>query len=168
MNLKLLYSSVFFLFNNQGYPLFHFKYNGYGLDINGKDGLSMKEIKRHFPETTFFGVDNNRRNVLKLQKDYPSFNFLYKDIENDDIHHLYKKFQVVQISEYNNIEKMLENTNKLLKEDGVCILRYKEKDFLKIKKLIVSNKNKSKQYFLGRNYDTMYHLPKNNTLLWFS
>ena len=103
MNLKL-FSTLFFLLNQQGYPLFHRKYNGFGLDINGKDGVSIKEIETHFPYTTFYGVDKDRKKIMKLQKKYPSYNFLYKNIEKDDIRNLYKKFQVVQISEYNNLE----------------------------------------------------------------
>lgn len=167
MNLKL-FSTLFFLVNQQGYPLFHRKYNGFGIDINGKDGVSIKEIETHFPYTTFYGVDKDRKNVVKLQKEYPSYHFLYKNIENGDIRNLYKKFQVVQISEYNNLENMLRNTNKLLKKDGVCILRYKEEDFLKIKKLLHSNQYQPKQYYLGINYNSMNHIPENRTLLWFT
>ena len=126
MNSKV-FTTLFFLLNNKGYPLFHHKYNGFGLDINGKDGYSIEEMNSNFPSTTFYGVDNDRKKISRLQKEYPSYNFLYKNIENGDIRNLYKKFQVVKISEYNNLEKMLQNTNKLLKEDGVCILRYKEK-----------------------------------------
>lgn len=167
MNLKV-FSTLFFLLNQQGYPLFHRKYNGFGLDINGKDGISIKEMDIHFPYVTFYGVDNNRNNIIKLQKEYPSHNFIYKDIENENIRSLYKKFQVIQISDYHNLENMLRNTNRLLKEDGVCILRYKEDDFLKIKKLLQSNKYQPKHYYLGMSYNTMHHIPENRTLLWFT
>ena len=138
------------------------------MDINGKDGYSIEEMNSNFPSTTFYGVDNDRKKISRLQKEYPSYNFLYKNIENGDIRNLYKKFQVVKISEYNNLEKMLQNTNKLLKEDGVCILRYKEKDLLKIKNLVKFNEYKPKQYYFGISYTTMYHLPENNTLLFFT
>jgi hypothetical protein len=169
MNLKVL-STLFFLVNNNGYPLFYRKYNGFGLDINGKDGVSRKEIENNFPYVTFYGVDDNKKNILKLQKENPSLNFLYMDIENDNISNLYKKFQVVHISNYNNLENMLEKTKKLLedKSNSVCILRYKEKDILKIKQLVLSNKYKPKQYYLGLGYSTMHHIPENRTLLWFT
>jgi hypothetical protein len=166
MKLKF-FSTLFFLLNNNGYPLFNIKYNGYGLDINGKDGISIKEIENNFPYTTFYGVDNDRKKIIKLQKEYPSHNFLYKNIENGDIRNLYKKFQVIQISEYNNLENMLRNTNKLLQEDSVCILRYKEKDILKIKKIVQNSHYQPKQHYLGMNYDIIHHLPGNLTVVFF-
>ncbi len=55
------------------------------MDINGKDGYSIEEMDSNFPSTTFYGVNNDRKKISRLHKEYPSYNFLYKNIENGDI-----------------------------------------------------------------------------------
>lgn len=168
MNLKF-FSTIFFILNHNGYPLFHRKYNGFGLDINCGNGKTITEIQKEFPYTTFYGIEKEHKKVLQLQKNYPNFNFMVKDIEKDNVRFLYKKFKVIHISDYENLDTILRKTKKLLKNDGVCILRYKDKDINDIHEIIKHSKHLPKEVYIGPSdqYNKIHHFPKNNTLLWF-
>ena len=168
MKLKFI-STLCFLLNNNGYPLFHRKYNGYGLDINCGDGQKFTEIQKEFPYTTFYGIEKEQKKVQYLQKKYPNLNFMLKNIEKDNINFLYKKFDVIHISDYENLYTILEKTFKLLKEDGVFILRYKDNDINDIQDIINYYKYLPKHIYIGPTdqFNKIHHFPKNNTLLCF-
>ena len=65
------------------------------------------------------------------------------DIEKKDTP-LVDQFEIVQVSEYDNFWNMVEKSFSLLQEDGLLIMKYKQKDLVEIEKLLKVKKPKKK------------------------
>ena len=111
---------------------------GLGLDVNCFTGESTCRLQSLFPDLQVVGIDKNQSAINAARQRYSQTFFSCRDIEKgaEAMEH---NIQVIQISEYVNLEKMLENTYPLLDDEGMIILRYREEDYPYIQSLFVKN-----------------------------
>lgn len=140
--------------------------NGHGLDVNCWTGESTRELEKRFPDIHFTGIDKNVRAIDVAQKRYSFSDFCHVDIENEsnsdcDI------FQIIQISNYNNLDKMLKNTFHLLREDGMMIIRYHHKDIDYIQELLEKSNRFRATMIQGTSLHKMHLFEERNTAIIF-
>lgn len=111
---------------------------GMGLDVNCYTGESTNRLQTIFPDLHIVGIDKNQTAVNLARQRYSHTFFSCRDIEKDP-REIENNVQVIQISEYANLEKMLQNTYSLLDDEGMIILRYHEEDFPYIRSLFLKN-----------------------------
>ena len=115
--------------------------NGLGLDINCRLGESTKELQKKFPDLVFVGTEKNQKFVDIARKRHANLNFIEIDIEKKS-EPLIDQFQIVQVSDYENFWEMVRKSYHLLDEDGLLIIKYKNKDLDQIHKILRKNKKK--------------------------
>ncbi|MAI14461.1 MAG: hypothetical protein CMM15_10615 [Rhodospirillaceae bacterium] len=111
---------------------------GLGLDVNCYTGDSTCRLQSLFPDLQVVGIDKNQSAINAARQKYSHTFFSCRDIEKgaEAMEH---NLQVIQISEYVNIQRMLENTYPLLDDEGMIILRYRDEDFPYIQSLLRKN-----------------------------
>lgn len=118
-------------------------YNGLGLDINCNTGESIRELQKNFPHLTFIGTEKDEEKVKLVREKYSDYHILNMDIEKKDVP-LVDQFEIIQVSEYDNFWNMMEKSFSLLQNDGLLIMKYKQKDLVEIEKLLKMNKPKKR------------------------
>lgn len=140
--------------------------NGHGLDVNCWTGESTKQLEKNFPDIRFTGIDKNVRAIDVAQKRYHYSDFCHVDIEKESNSES-DMFQIIQISNYNNLEKMLRNTYHLLHEDGMMIVRYHDKDIDYIHQLLEKNNRFRATMIYGTTLHKMHLFKERNTAIIF-
>ena len=64
------------------------------------------------------------------------------EIDIEEIGTFIDQFQIVQVSDYRNFWEMVKKSYHLLDEDGLLIIKYKNKDLDQIHKILRKNKKK--------------------------
>ena len=144
----------------------NFYNNGFGLDVNCKTGESTNMIQKQFPALQFFGVDNSSRAINVARKNFGHHLFLQADVEKEKLQ-IIPNFQVIQISDYDNCWKILENTYSLLEENGILILHYQSKDVGLMNELYQRNKRFPRRRINSESFENMYLFPQNKTAILF-
>ena len=140
--------------------------NGQGLDVNCWTGESTKQLEKKFPDIRFTGIDKNERAIDVARKRYYYSDFCHVDIEKKS-NCEYDMFQIIQISNYDNLEKVLQNTFHLLHEDGMMILRYHDKDIDYVHQLLEKNYRFRPNVVHGTVLHKMYLFEERNTAIIF-
>lgn len=117
--------------------------NGLGLDINCNTGESIRELQKKFPHLTFIGTEKDEKKVKVAREKHTEYHFINMDIEKKEVP-LVDQFEIIQISNYDNFWKIMEKSFSLLQDDGLLIMKYKEKDIHEIQKLLKMKKPKKK------------------------
>ena len=117
--------------------------NGLGLDINCKTGESIHELQKKFPHLTFIGTEKDEKKVRIAREKHSDYHFLNMDIEKKEVP-LVDQFEIIQISDYEDFWKIMEKSFSLLQDDGLLIMKYKQKDLIEIKKILKMKKPKKK------------------------
>ncbi len=130
---------------------------GVGLDVNCWTGESTNNLQEKFPHLQFHGIDKNGTAIelARHRFQYPKFSVsdLEKTYEEQKDRNIY---QIIQISNYDNLKKILWNTYPLLHHDGFIILHYKEKDRAYVEELYEKNLKFPRRQKNGIMLENMY------------
>lgn len=138
-------------------------FNGNGLDINCWTGESTKSLQEIYPDICFYGVDKNENAIDVAKKRYSEKFFRAIDLEKStDTFEDY--FQIIHISNYNDVRKILSSAFPMLEDDGFIILRYKDQDERMLKKLFEKNHHIPKR---NDRYENMYLFSDRKTAIFF-
>jgi ubiquinone/menaquinone biosynthesis C-methylase UbiE len=142
--------------------LLHKFERGLGLDVNCWTGESTNHLQKTFPQLQFHGVDGNGTAIQIAQCRFQSAKFSVSDLEKLNKNTESSIYQVIQISDYNNLKKILSNTYPMLHHDGFIILYYKKDDQGLINELYEKNLMFPRRKKNGVFLDNMYLLEKEN------
>ena len=107
-----------------------------GLDVNCWTGDSTVKLQSQFPDVRIFGIDKNQSAIKLAKTRFQSSVFKVSDIEKEKFN---GKFELIQISNYTNLDRVLWNTYPLLSDHGFMIINYKNVDTPYIKELYERN-----------------------------
>ena len=130
-----------------------------GLDVNCWTGDSTIKLQSQFPDIRIFGIDKNQSAIKLAKTRFHSSVFKVSDIEKEN---LSGKFELIQISNYTNLDKVLWNTYPLLSDNGFMIVNYKESDVPYMKELYDKNFRFPPQERNGYVLSNMYLFEKEN------
>lgn len=110
-------------------PLESRKFLGKALDFQCFTGDSTKLLHEKYPQFEIYGVDTERKFVTIASKKYPSFHFSPMTREHNWSQFFKTKFNVIQVSDYENFLETFHNIYDLLEEDkGILYFHYHESD----------------------------------------
>ena len=132
------------------------KFNyGLGVDVNCYTGETTFNLQNIFPDLNIIGIDKNHTAIDLARERYIGPSFKIADIESER-NSMIDGVQVIQISTYDNLYKILSKTYPFLDEEGMMILHYKESDKELIRELCNGTDNiplvSVKVFFLSNMY----------------
>lgn len=131
---------------------------GVGLDVNCWTGESTHHLQEKFPHLQFHGIDKNGTAIELARHRFRYPKFSVSDLEKNRFEGQKDQnlFQLIQISNYENLEKILWNTYPLLHHDGFIILHYKAKDRQYMEELYKKNLKFPRRQKNGIMLENMY------------
>ena len=134
---------------------------GKALDFQCFTGDTTKYLYEKYPQMEIYGVDSNPKMVAIAHQKYPFFHFA--TIPKDAIiSNLFQtKFDVIQVSDYQNFMETFHNMYDLLKEkNGLLYFYYHEKDKHRIQHWLDGFHNEGGQLYFQPNI--IHHDKVNN------
>lgn len=125
------YNSKYSGYQTPIYPVPSYEMKGNALDVNCKFGDSTKKLSNKYPELNIYGIDKNPKFVEVAQKKYKNIDFLNLNFE-DYTGIPYNSFQVIQISDYDELFLTYQKSMSILDNSGLLIYNCKNKNHTKL------------------------------------
>lgn len=143
------------------------KFNyGLGVDVNCYTGETTFNLQNIFPDLNIIGIDKNHTAIDLARERYTGPSFKIADIESEG-NSMIDGVQVIQISTYDNLYKILSKTYPFLDEEGMMILHYKESDKELIRELMQRNRQYPSRKRKGFLLSNMYLWEHEKTVILF-
>lgn len=155
--LLLFQIKAFSLFN----PNESRKQIGKALDFQCFTGESTKTLSEKYPQLEIYGVDTEKKFVDIACKKYPSFHFAPMTRDKNWSNYFKTKFNVIQVSDYENFLETFHNMYELLEEKkGLLYFHYHENDKDRIEYWLGNFQNENGPFYFHPNI--IHHDKTNN------
>lgn len=137
------------------------KFVGKALDFQCFTGETTKVLSEKYPQFEIYGVDSERKFVDIACKKYPSFHFGLVKREKTWSQIFNTKFNVIQVSDYENFLETFHNMYDLLEEKkGLLYFHYHENDKDRIEYWLNNFQEENGPFYFHPNI--IHHDKKNN------